>query len=112
MRIAYVGTISRPCSVGRAESSPNGTRALSIVPTHTISESHSLPRVISTARAAHEGICDEVPDAYKNDRADQRPDDGHTGDSEIADARNDDDLRHQPDADDSRNDRTNEAEWQ
>src|SRR2546423_4063825 len=51
-----------------------------------------------------------MPQRYEDDRADKRSNNGDTIDVDVADTCDYDDLSHQPDADNCRDDRTDEAE--
>src|SRR6266699_3437742 len=51
-----------------------------------------------------------MPQCYEDDRADKRSNNGDTLDVDVADARDYDDMSHQPDADNCCNDCTDEAE--
>src|SRR5713101_5411721 len=73
------------------------------------------PAIIIAAAAAIERISDQVPNRHEYDRANQRPDHGHSRVSakvDVAYAANNDHLRHQPDTNQCRNDRTNDTKWQ
>src|SRR5947209_18822444 len=53
-----------------------------------------------------------MPQGNQDDCANQCPDDGNTKDINIANSGDDDNLSHQPDANEGRNNRANEAKWQ
>ena len=73
------------------------------------------PAIIIAAAAAIERISDQVPNRHEYDRADQRPENGHSRASakvDVAHTANNDHLRHQPDTNQCRDDRTDDTEWQ
>src|ERR1700730_3286206 len=55
-------------------------------------------------------IGDEFPDAYQDNRADQRPNERDVEHNNVPNAGDDDDIRHQPDADQRGNDGSYKAE--
>ena len=53
-----------------------------------------------------------MPQCYEDDGTDQCPEKGNTKEIDVADASDDDDIGHQPDADERGNDGSNETKWQ
>jgi len=53
-----------------------------------------------------------VPDGYQYNRTNQRPEDGNASHYKIANTADNDDLCHQPGANETRDDRPDDAKWE